>query len=88
MDKNEFCILLVDNDRDILEMIGYNLTSQGYKIITAENGLQAVELANVHLPHLILMDVMMPEMDGMEACELAKAGYFQMVLLCLASSCR
>lgn len=61
--------MLVDDEPDILEMVGYNLSSEGYRIITAENGAQAVDLAKKNVPHLIIMDVMMPELDGMEACE-------------------
>lgn len=62
-------ILLVDDEPDILEIISYNLSSEGYQIITAENGLEAIELARQNKPHLIILDVMMPEMDGIEACE-------------------
>lgn len=69
MNKNEILILLVDDEPDILEMVGYNLSSEGYRIMTAENGSQAVDLAKKNVPHLIIMDVMMPELDGMEACE-------------------
>lgn len=69
MDKNELLILLVDDEPDILEVVEYNLSSEGYRIITAENGSQAIDLAREYLPNLIIMDVMMPEMDGMEACE-------------------
>lgn len=62
-------ILLVDDEPDILEIISYNLTSEGYQVITAENGIEAIELARQTKPHLIILDVMMPEMDGIEACE-------------------
>lgn len=61
-------ILIVDDEADILELIAYNLTKQGYEVITAENGVQGIELAKKHSPQLILLDVMMPEMDGIEAC--------------------
>jgi two-component system alkaline phosphatase synthesis response regulator PhoP len=60
---------LVDDEPDILEIVGYNLTQEGYKIVTATNGKEAVAAAKKERPHLIIMDVMMPEMDGMEACE-------------------
>lgn len=66
-------ILLVDDEKDILEIVGYNLKKEGYEIITAENGLQAIEKSKKHKPDLIIMDVMMPEMDGMEACEKIRA---------------
>jgi two-component system, OmpR family, alkaline phosphatase synthesis response regulator PhoP len=69
MKKKEIRILLVDDEPDILEIVGYNLSQEGYQIITASNGKDAVEIAKKHIPHLIIMDVMMPEMDGMEACE-------------------
>ena len=69
MDKQDIKILLVDDEPDILEIVGYNLSAEGYQIITAENGLQAVKKAKKEHPHLIILDVMMPEMDGIEACE-------------------
>lgn len=69
MEKNQIKILLVDDEPDILEIVGYNLKKEGYDIYTAENGLEAVEQAKNIKPHLILLDVMMPEMDGVEACE-------------------
>jgi two-component system alkaline phosphatase synthesis response regulator PhoP len=61
-------ILLVDDEPDILEMIGFNLEREGFEVYTAPNGRKALELARTHLPDLILLDVMMPEMDGMETC--------------------
>jgi two-component system alkaline phosphatase synthesis response regulator PhoP len=61
-------ILLVDDEPDILEMIGFNLEREGFEVFTAPNGRKALELARTHLPDLILLDVMMPEMDGMETC--------------------
>ncbi|WP_026914079.1 response regulator transcription factor [Christiangramia portivictoriae] len=69
MKKKDIQILLVDDEPDILEIVGYNLSSEGYQVITAENGAKAVKLAQKHKPHLIILDVMMPEMDGIEACE-------------------
>lgn len=69
MKKKDIKILLVDDEPDILEIVGYNLTSEGYQIFTAENGKQAIKMAGKHQPHLIILDVMMPEMDGIEACE-------------------
>ena len=69
MKKKDIKILLVDDEVDILEIVGYNLTQEGYQIFTADNGKKAIEKAKKHHPHLIIMDVMMPEMDGMEACE-------------------
>jgi two-component system, OmpR family, alkaline phosphatase synthesis response regulator PhoP len=72
MKKKDIKILLVDDEPDILEIVGYNLTQEGYQIFTAENGKEAVSKAKKHIPHLIIMDVMMPEMDGMEACEIIR----------------
>lgn len=69
MSNNSIKILLVDDEPDILEILSYNLILEGYKVITASNGLEAVKSAKENQPHLILMDVMMPEMDGIEACE-------------------
>lgn len=69
MKKKDITILLVDDEQDILEIIGYNLSQEGYHIITASNGREAVAKAKKEHPQLIIMDVMMPEMDGMEACE-------------------
>src|SRR5690606_27315396 len=69
MKKKDIRILLVDDEPDILEIVGYNLSQEGYQILTASNGKEAVAIAKRELPHLIIMDVMMPEMDGMEATE-------------------
>ena len=69
MNNSLLRILLVDDEPDILEIVGYNLTQEGYTIYKASNGIEALNLAQKHLPHLILLDVMMPEMNGLEACE-------------------
>ena len=72
MKKKDIKVLLVDDEIDILEIIGYNLSQEGYQVFTAMNGKEAVQKAKKHIPHLIIMDVMMPEMDGMEACEIIR----------------
>ncbi len=72
MKKKDIKILLVDDEPDILEIVGYNLSNEGYQVITAENGSEGVKKAKKELPHLIILDVMMPEMDGIEACELIR----------------
>ncbi|AWI24775.1 response regulator transcription factor [Flavobacterium pallidum] len=72
MKKKDIKILLVDDEADILEIVGYNLSQEGYQISTASNGREAVAKAKKELPHLIIMDVMMPEMDGMEATEIIR----------------
>ena len=69
MKKKDIKILLVDDEQDILEIVGYNLSQEGYQIVTATNGKDAIAKAKKELPHLIIIDVMMPEMDGMEAVE-------------------
>lgn len=69
MNNKDFKILLVDDEPDILEFLSYNLLREGYQVFTCENGKRGVELAMQHRPHLILLDVMMPEMDGIETCE-------------------
>lgn len=69
MKKDDIIILLVDDEEDILEIVGYNLSQEGYKVYTAKNGIEAVAKAKKKNPHLIILDVMMPEMDGIEACE-------------------
>jgi two-component system, OmpR family, alkaline phosphatase synthesis response regulator PhoP len=69
MKKSDIKILLVDDEPDILEIVGYNLSNEGYKIIMAKNGVEGVKKAKKEKPQLIILDVMMPEMDGIEACE-------------------
>ena len=69
MKKKDIKILLVDDEPDILEIVGYNLSQEGYSISTARNGLEAIEMAKKVQPHLIILDIMMPEMDGIEACQ-------------------
>jgi two-component system, OmpR family, alkaline phosphatase synthesis response regulator PhoP len=61
-------ILLVDDEPDILEFMEYNLRKEGYKTFLARNGQEAVEVARTEKPHLIILDIMMPVMDGIEAC--------------------
>ncbi|MEI7726068.1 MAG: response regulator transcription factor [Bacteroidota bacterium] len=68
MENNEITILLADDEPDILEFLGYNLEKEGYRVITAKNGQKALKLAREHKPQLVVLDVMMPVMDGMEAC--------------------
>ena len=69
MNLHDKKILLVDDEQDILEFLSYNLRKEGCDVITANNGKEGLELAKKHTPDLILLDVMMPEMDGMEVCE-------------------
>lgn len=69
MENNQYKILLVDDEEDVLEFIGYNLRKEGYEVFTAKDGKEALQLAREKRPHLTLLDVMMPRMDGMETCE-------------------
>lgn len=69
MKKSDITILVVDDDPDILEILSYNLNAEGYKVVTAENGVEGVKKAKKKKPQLVILDVMMPEMDGIEACE-------------------
>jgi len=68
MAKETYRILLVDDEEDILEFLTYNLKKEGFEVRTAHNGQDAISQARKYLPHLILLDVMMPVMDGIEAC--------------------
>jgi two-component system alkaline phosphatase synthesis response regulator PhoP len=69
MKKKDIKILLVDDEPDVIEIIRYNLEQEGYNVKTASNGKEALQKAQKKIPHLIIMDVMMPEMDGIQACE-------------------
>lgn len=66
-------ILIVDDEPDILELIEYNLKKEGYQVYTATNGQQAVTEAKKVIPDLIILDIMMPKMDGIEACRIMRA---------------
>ncbi len=73
MDNNTFKILVVDDENDILEFIQYNLKKEGYEVFLAHNGQEAIDIGKKIKPDLILLDVMMPVMDGIEACKQMKA---------------
>jgi two-component system, OmpR family, alkaline phosphatase synthesis response regulator PhoP len=68
MNNCDYRILLVDDEPDILEFISYNLKKEDYQVFTETNGLSAIKTAHNILPHLIILDVMMPRMDGIETC--------------------
>jgi two-component system, OmpR family, alkaline phosphatase synthesis response regulator PhoP len=68
MEKSELKILLVDDEPDILEFVGYNIKKEGYSLLTSGNGKDAIRIAQKEIPHLIILDVMMPGMDGIETC--------------------
>lgn len=73
MNNKDIKILLVDDEPDILEIVSYNLSAEGYQVYTANNGVEGVAKAKKKQPQLIILDVMMPEMDGIEACEKIRA---------------
>jgi len=68
MKKTTTKILVVDDDPDIIEILTYNLSNEGYNVKSAVNGVEALKKAKKFIPDIILLDVMMPEMDGIEAC--------------------
>lgn len=70
---NNNTILVVDDELDILEFVGYNLRKEGYTVLTANNGLTAIKIAQENTPDLVILDVMMPDMDGIETCERMRA---------------
>jgi len=72
MKLSSFKILCVDDEPDILEILKYNLSNEGYNVSTAKDGELAIKEAKESLPNLIIMDVMMPNMDGIEACEILR----------------
>ena len=79
---NQKKILLIDDELDILEILSYNLEKEGYDIYTATNGNEGIDKAKEIVPDLILLDVMMPEKDGIETCqELRKIKELQKTLI-------
>jgi len=68
MENKDTIILLVDDEADILEFLGYNLAREGFQILKARNGQKAIDLAAIHKPHLVILDIMMPGLDGIETC--------------------
>ena len=85
MSKNQ--ILIVDDDEDILNFLSYNVANAGYQILTANNGAEALKLANKYKPELLLLDLMMPGMDGIEVCtELRqRKGHYQPLIVFLTA---
>ena len=68
MMENKVKVLIVDDEPDILEFLHYNLSRNGFEVIQANNGLDAIRIADEEVPDLILLDIMMPDMDGVETC--------------------
>jgi two-component system alkaline phosphatase synthesis response regulator PhoP len=82
MENEEYKILIVDDEDDILEFVSYNLKREGYQVSTANNGRDAIKVAKQLIPHLIILDVMMPEMDGIETCrELRRINTLQKTII-------
>lgn len=80
-------VLVIDDEQDIIEIIKYNLIREGFKVETAGNGIEGIEKAKSFRPDLILLDVMMPQMDGIEVCEtLRNTPGFETVLICLLTA--
>jgi two-component system alkaline phosphatase synthesis response regulator PhoP len=65
-------ILIADDEPDILEIVSFNLKEEGYEVFTARNGIEAVEFAKMHHPDLIILDVMMPGITGLEVCKILR----------------
>jgi two-component system alkaline phosphatase synthesis response regulator PhoP len=72
MSPEETKILIVDDEKDIVEFIGYNLEKEGYEVVGCTRGDEAYDLAQKHLPQLIILDIMMPEIDGVELCRIIR----------------
>ena len=73
MNPSDYKLLIADDEPDILEFVCYNLKKEGFEVHQATNGLEALEIAKRVQPHLILLDIMMPEMDGVEVCKELRA---------------
>ena len=87
MEKSCIKILLVDDEPDIIEILTYNLNKEGYQVFSASNGKEALVQASKIIPHLIILDVMMPVMDGIEACEnLRKDNRFEDTIIMFLSA--
>ncbi len=69
MEFNDFKILLVDDEQDVLDFMKYNLEKEGFWVYTASNGYEGIEVAKKVKPHLIVIDLMMPKMDGISTCK-------------------
>ncbi|MFN5347097.1 MAG: response regulator transcription factor [Bacteroidota bacterium] len=72
MENSNVKVLIVDDEPDILEFMEYNLKKEGYVVLQAKNGKEAVDIARKEIPHLVILDIMMPIMDGIEACRVMR----------------
>ena len=73
MEKSKYKILIVDDEKDVREILSYNIKKEGYKVYTAENGEEALKVIKSKKPHLVILDVMMPVMDGYQTCSEIRA---------------
>ena len=72
MSNTDYTILIIDDEEDILDFVSYNLKKEGYKVFTANNGIEGVEMTKKVAPNLVIVDLMMPEMDGIETCQVIR----------------
>lgn len=75
MDNSKYSVLLVDDEPDIIEFLSYNLRRDGFTVYTSTNGKDAIDSAIEHQPHIIVLDIMMPGMDGIEACRVMRSNH-------------
>ncbi len=73
MERKGLKVLIADDEPDILEIISYNLSREGYEVITAKDGDEAIEKAGKHKPHLVILDMMMPKKTGVQVCQVLRA---------------
>ena len=66
-------VLIVDDDPDIIRLVSYNLMQAGFEVVTADSGRQALEIADKRPPDLVILDLMLPDVDGMEVCRRLRA---------------
>lgn len=87
MDKNPLNVLIVDDEEDILEFLTYNLKKEGFQVTTARSGRTCLDAARSYNPDIVILDIMMPEMDGIEVCsELRKDPQFQNTIIILLTA--
>lgn len=68
MKNSKHKILIIDDEKDVREILKFNITNAGYKVYTAKNGIEGIEMVKTKKPHLIILDVMMPKLDGYQTC--------------------
>ncbi|MEZ4885370.1 MAG: response regulator transcription factor [Chitinophagales bacterium] len=89
MDHSMIKVLIVDDEKDVLEFVGYNLRKENFKVFTAKNGQEGIDMAKEMRPNLILLDVMMPVLDGIQTCqELRTQSDFNHTMICFLTAMR